>query len=123
MKTLIAWLVLGLVSGVLIRLSFRLDNFIREIMMFFGIFIGGVLIVSLIVQPIMYYDNQLSILKFNTFVESLETARENDIDIENTNLTIKIAEWNGWIEENKYKNEGIFDWYVPDEIMELETIE
>lgn len=122
MKTLLFLLgivVVGVVGFILERKSYRVDG-VGFFLCFISIF---VLIVALISLPISRIGYKTQVIEYREFIETIKEARLDDIDnIERTNITIKIAEWNGWLAKSRYKNETILDWYVPDKIMELEPI-
>ena len=83
---------------------------------------GFILIVCLICIPIQYWSIKSDIAEFNSVKASVEMARRNNNNVENTALQLKIIEINKWLAATKYCNTTIWDIWIPDTVDEIETI-
>lgn len=123
MKTLLLWIGLLFLGNVLLSLSNNVYYFWDDLFFILGWVLIAIGIFSLILQPLFYYIHKSEIVSFETLVETLETARLKGHDnIENTNITLTISQYNSWLKRIQWANNTIFDWYIPDKIMELELI-
>lgn len=90
--------------------------------------VGGVCSVAilsfcLIAWPISYYEAKVSIERYYAVKETIENSRLSEMDsIERAAIQNKITEVNADLAEMKYWNGTIFDWYIPDEVEELEPL-
>ena len=64
----------------------------------------------------------MHIIERNSFIESLENARENKNNIELASITKEIIDYNKELAMLKYQNNGFLDCYIDDRIMDLKTI-
>ena len=84
--------------------------------------IGGLwLLITLLMLPISHIEVRGKIQQFNAVEATLTTARERGDHIENAAFQIKVSEANEWLAEMKYYD-ALFDWYYPDEVLELDPI-
>jgi len=88
------------------------------LIIFSGIFLAMCL-VSLITNPIGI---KAEVAKFQAAKASIERARENEVDIENTAIQHKIIECNQWLAEQQYYNSTIFSVWIPDEVDNLKPM-
>ena len=109
-----------LVVGILLQVF---GNWIVEDAGLFLTFIGGVLFfMALIMLPCMYYQYLGEIVEFESIITSIENARLNGNELEKAAIQHKIIEANKWIASKQYWNKTIWDWYIPDAVMDLEFI-
>lgn len=91
---------------------------------FFASLIGGIaLFFAIVTFPFIHMSYKAGIESYYAFEQTIEDARSQDIsDYERVTLTKEVAEMNKWVKSSQYYNHTIFDWYIPDEIDELELI-
>lgn len=82
-----------------------------------------VLAVMLLVWPMVWYGNKELKASYETTVETIEASREvGNTILERAALTHKIIEVNQKLAVKKYWNDGFWDWYIPDDVANLEPI-
>ena len=85
--------------------------------------IGGVLFfMALVMLPCIYCQYLGEIVEFESMITSIENARLNGNELENAAIQHKIIEANKWIASKQFWNKTIWDWYIPDAVMDLESI-
>ena len=82
----------------------------------------GLLLVS-IMLPAGYYAELSKIQQYHAVKNTLEAARQRENDFENAALQQKIIETNQWLASSQYWNEGIWDIFTPDEVMDLKPLQ
>lgn len=87
------------------------------------VFPSVALFMAIIMAPIVRYDNQSKIIKFQETKQTIINIRQKGAEVEKAALVHKIIEANRWLASAKYWNKGIWDLYYPDEVMELEPLE
>lgn len=81
------------------------------------------LIVHLLCWSLSSYDYNIFVEKRNSFVETLEYARENESKFELASITRDVSEWNQKLATFKYQNKlFLLKDYVDDRMMDLEPI-
>jgi hypothetical protein len=113
----------GILTAIGIIISVKTDwEYIEGIIL---TVLSGIIFVTIIITlPLSFVFYHQQILQYNIFKDTLEKAREKDIDIENAAILMKIAEWNEWIVGVQYWNTiFIRKDFIPDEVMELQIIE
>lgn len=82
-----------------------------------------IFLIAIIVLPLEYYNNRAKIEQYKAVVESIDLARATNPEIiERAAILQTITEWNAWLTSQRYWNNTIFDWYIPDEVEYLEFI-
>lgn len=87
--------------------------------------IGIITLIScLIVIPIAHLYTDMKIYEFKVISETINQSRDSDISaLERATIQQIICEWNGWLAREQYTNSlAFFNWYVPDEVDDLEFI-
>lgn len=89
-----------------------------------ALFISSVLlVVSLIMLPINYYNVKAEIQSYYALKDTIEVSRENgNSEIERAALVQKIADNNTRLANLKYWNGTILDIFIPDEIENLDPL-
>jgi hypothetical protein len=90
-----------------------------------AIIVVAVLGIGLLCLPINYYSEVSNIQAFNSVEETVQIARSKGklTEFERAALTQKIVGWNAWLRKAQYWNNTTFDWYIPDEVDNLEPLE
>ena len=85
---------------------------------------GLFLFIALIVLIATRYDTTLEIESYKMKAETIAIQRENfESEYELAALTIEIAEMNGWLVAKQMAHQNTFtNWFIPNEIMDLELI-
>jgi len=115
-------LIIGLgILGFGISLCFQNETF-----EFFGILITILSIIFLMIHiPIWSSSNyryEMHIVERNSFIESLQNARENKNNIELASISKEIIEYNKKLAILKYENTGFLDCYIDDRMLLLKPI-
>jgi len=81
-------------------------------------------IMHIILWATSSYSYNVFLVKRESFVKTLESARKNKSQFELTSLTIEISNWNQQLASNKYDNTlFLLDDYIDDRIDNLKPIE
>lgn len=114
-----------ILSIILIGVGIKLT---KEYYEFLGLMVTVLMIGFLLVTTLfwigMNYDSKTMIITYPTFVQTIESARHEDIsDYERMALTQEILEFNLQLQKAQYWNSTfMFDMFYLDGIMELEPI-
>lgn len=99
---------------------------IKETYDFFGIMICVLTFVFLLIHTPFWlsrnYRYETHLVKRNSFIESLENARQTKNNIELASITKDIIEYNKDLALLKYDNTGILDCYIDDRFINLKPI-
>ncbi len=76
-----------------------------------------------ILLPTQYYTKLSKIQQYYALEKTLETARQRGNDFENAALQQKIIEMNQWLAGSQYWNEGIWEIFIPDKVMDLKPLQ
>ena len=75
------------------------------------------LVLVLCIIPLARYETRIEIVAFIQVKHDINVARRSELDpVERASLTSTIIESNVWLAKKKYKNEGFWDIFIPDEI-------
>jgi hypothetical protein len=77
---------------------------------------------TLFMWPISYYGKQAGIKAFKETQIAYENRHAAFDNIERAAFIQTVVECNQWLAKTKYWNSAMFDWYIPDEVEELERI-
>lgn len=82
-----------------------------------------VLVIALIAWPISWYGDKEFGVEYKAMKETIESVRKaSGTDLERAALTHKVIEINRELAVKKYWNDGIWDWYTPDDVANLEPL-
>lgn len=99
---------------------------IKETYDFFGIIICVLTFVFLLIHTPLWlsssYRYEIHLVKRNSFIESLENARQTKNNIELAAISKDIIEYNKNLALLKYDNTGILDCYIDDRFINLKPI-
>lgn len=80
-------------------------------------------VVMLFAWPVSWYVDKQFKAEYEMVKETIEVTREAEGTIlERAALTHKIIEINQALAVKKYWNDGLWDWYIPDDVANLEPI-
>lgn len=120
MKTLLFF---GVLSGlILIGLEFYNEYYISiaGLTLYVSVFI---LCLSLIILPITRFTVKANIQGYHSLVETLNNVNTDELeDVEKALIRENVIQVNTWLNRVKYFNNTIFDWFIPDEVLDLEPI-
>ena len=87
------------------------------------IFFGIVTTIGITTLFACRYQTKASIVKFESFRETLEKQRaDNPNLLERATIAKEIIDHNGWLAEEKFYNNGPFDIWIHDDIKNVEPI-
>jgi len=118
MLIMIILLVLAIVFGICIYEEWLDIWAVVLLIVVLGCFIMGFF--AKIVNPI---EVKAKIHEFEATRMTIERARLNGINLEDTAIQLKVIESNQWLANQQYYNSIILGWWVPDEIDDLKPIE
>ena len=81
------------------------------------------LVVGVFIKMINSIEVKAKIHEFEATRMTIERARLNGINLEDTAIQLKVIESNQWLANQQYYNSIILGWWVPDEIDDLKPIE
>ena len=120
MKTLLFF---GVLSGlILIGLEFYNEYYISiaGLTLYVSVFI---LCLSLIILPITRFYVKANIQGYHSLVETLNNVNTDELeDVEKALIRENVIQVNTGLNRVKYFNNTIFDWFIPDEVLDLEPI-
>jgi uncharacterized membrane protein len=89
-----------------------------------GFISGFILCALLFALPIARCDYNSRFVEFNETSNTIKEARKNkDIsEFELAAMQTKVIESNNWLARTKYWNNTIWDYYIPEKIVQLESI-
>ena len=117
-------LVLGILIGLCVLGVILLKTMDDEILgVIIAIFSGMLLLIALILLPFSRMEYNAGIERFKSTQQTYETARLNNVKIENAAIQMDIAKMNRDLASAQYYNQTVFDMWIPEEIMELKPIE
>jgi len=121
MLSIVAMLVL---CGLFILGLYLCNNYDFEFLgLLISVISGFIILMAFIFTPINYYSTISGINQYNSMKNTIEITRNQNIsEIERAALTTKIIETNQWLIDVQYWNNTIFDYCIPDEIMQLEPL-
>ena len=102
-----------------------MDEFLEILTILGVLFLSIVLVVGIVGLPIQYYSTIGKIAEFKSIQQTLNTARENKTisPFELAALQTKAVEGNMWLAGIQYWNSTILEWYIPDEVDNLQPIQ
>jgi len=80
------------------------------------------LVLLFVVWPVVYFKEISNIEDFKAKKEVVENFGFSKYNIERATIAQLAANENGWLRRKKYWNDGFWDIFIPDEVMELEYI-
>ena len=118
------WLVLLVLAGLMVAGLYLAEGHKYDIPgTLMALVCGMVLVGALIVMPVQYYVEVSNIQAYHATKATVAISREQDMAyIERAALTQKIIDTNTWLARVQYWDQTIFDPYIPDEVMELESL-
>lgn len=85
--------------------------------------VGGIfLIIFLMLLPLNRYLTNVEISGFKSVEQTIQDARMNGDNIENTAFLIKIAEKNEWLAKIQHRNNTVLRLWYPNEVDKLEPL-
>ena len=107
-------------------LGFGISLCFYEAYEFFGILISVLTFLFILFHTptwlLASHKYKMHIVERNSFIESLENARENKNNIELASITKEIIDYNKELAMLKYENNTFLDCYIDDRIMDLKAI-
>lgn len=116
-------LILGIIAK-LTRSKNKWNNDGSDECMFFSITFGIIfLLASCISFPCGRYNSKQNIREINTLKQTLQTQREQGLELENAAVISEIIKTNTYINEEKRDNsKWYWDWFIVDEIDTVQLV-
>lgn len=86
---------------------------------------GAFFVVALLIMLGVHLSMPAKVVRFESMRATVEAARGRSGEtgsLELAAIQMKVVEQNAWLAEGQYWNGTIFDWWVPDSVLDLEPI-
>ncbi len=117
-------LILGLLMVIVVFSILWCSSILDEIAIAVVV-VGSILLAAvLIVLPVSRAEVHVEIVAFQQVEKDIEIARTSNLHpVERAALTKTVIESNIWLAKKKFRNEGMWDIFIPDEVNYLKKLQ